>query len=286
MVEFFKMNPDDGGIFTMTLQLTNKIDVYHRTYYKIQDLGAEVGAIYGVLRIVFSILMELYNTSKLFNSIINHHFLIKEEYKPHNKEKKFFINLKSNFFQDLKLDFSFERKNTLNSQLNDNKKNEKDDECKKYKNSLNSENIEEENSSRTKSKNLLNPTDNKNNSVIIDKIMNDIANNKKNSLKNEEKQIKMNFSIIDRLFCLYIIELCKNKVNKYSYYNLFYKGKDYLIKIMDIKNYLLIQNFFEMIFILNGKEKKQFFDYVTKPILSSNYVGMRFGFENEIILKT
>jgi hypothetical protein len=262
----------------MTLQITNKIDVYHRTYYKIQDLGAEIGAIYGVLHIVFSILMELYNTSKLFNSIINHYFLIKEEYKPHNQEKKIFINLKSNFFQDLKLDFSFERKNTLNTQLNDNKKDENDDECKKSKNSLNSENIEEENSSRTKSKNLLHPTENKINTVTIDKIMNDIANNKKNFIKNEEKQIKMNFSIIDRLFCLYIIELCKNKVNKYSYYNLFYKGKDYIIKIMDIKNYLLIQNFFEMIFILNGKEKRQIFDYVTKPILSSNYVGMRVGF--------
>ena len=174
------------------------------------------------------------------------------------------------------MDFSFERKNTLNSQLNDNKKDEKDDECKKSKNSLNSENIEEDNSSITRSKNLLNPTENKINSVTIDKIMNDVANNKTNSIK--EKQIKMNFSIIDRLFCLYIIELCKNKVNKYSYYNLFYKGKDYLIKIMDIKNYLLIQNFFEMIFILNGKEKRQIFDYVTKPILSSNYVGMRVEF--------
>ena len=47
------------------------MDIYGRTYYKIQDLGADMGAIYGVLGLFFSTLMEFYNTSKLFTNIIN-----------------------------------------------------------------------------------------------------------------------------------------------------------------------------------------------------------------------
>ncbi len=279
MIDYYQDDINDGKIFTMTLQLTNKIDIYNRTYYKLQDLGADVGAVFGVMHIVFSLLMELYNTSKLFNSIINNYFLIKDEYKPVNKDKKIFNNLKSNFYTDFKLDISLERRNSINSQINENKKSDE------YKKSSRNSEIIEENTSRTKTKNLLNIAESKN--ITIDKIISGNAHLKKN-IKNEEeekekeKKIKLNFSYIDRLFCLYIIELCKNRVNKHSHYNLYYKGKKYLLKIFDVKNYLVINNFCEMFFLLNGKEKREIFDYATTSILSTNYVGMRLGFENDI----
>ena len=280
MIDFFKDGINDGKIFTMTLQLTNKIDIYNRTYYKLQDLGADIGAVFGVMRIVFSFLIELYNTSKLFNSIINNYFLIKDEYKPVNKDKKIFNNLKSNFYTDFKLDISLERRNSINSQINENKKSDE------YKKSSRNSEIIEENTSRTKTKNLLNIAESKN--ITIDKIISGNAHLKKN-IKNEEeekekeKKIKLNFSYIDRLFCLYIIELCKKKVHKHSHYYLYYKGKKFLIKIFDVKNYLVIHNFCEMFFLLNGKEKREIFDYATTPILSTNYVGMRLGFENDTL---
>ncbi len=79
------------------------------------------------------------------------------------------------------------------------------------------------------------------------------------------------------------MKLCKKKVHKHSHYYLYYKGKKFLIKIFDVKNYLVIHNFCEMFFLLNGKEKREIFDYATTPILSTNYVGMRLGFENDTL---
>ena len=64
IVEYSEADPEDGKIFTMSIQLTNKIDYYTRSYYKIQDLGAEIGAIYGALHMIFSIIFQLY-TMKL-----------------------------------------------------------------------------------------------------------------------------------------------------------------------------------------------------------------------------
>ena len=34
-----------------------------------------------------------------------------------------------------------------------------------------------------------------------------------------------------------------------------------------------------MVFLINGKETKDLYEYVTTPILSSNYVGPRFQVE-------
>ena len=48
---------------------------------------------------------------------------------------------------------------------------------------------------------------------------------------------------------------------------------------MDVKNYLVINSFVQMFFLINGREKKHIFEYITKPILSCNYVGTKL--ENE-----
>ena len=288
LVDYFETDQEDGKIFTMTLQLTNNMDIYGRRYYKIQDLGADIGAIYGVLRLIFSTLMEFYNTSKLFTNIINTFFSIKEEYKPHSKDKKTFINLRAKFFKGIKLNNSFEENNYIINQLNESRNNNR---FVKFKSSLNTGNIKknksrnknlftEENTSNYKS------TENINNSNNADhiKIKKNYIIKTSYKKKKENNKIKIKFSSIDKLFCLYIIDLCRNKVNKYSYYNLFYKGKDYLIKILDVKNYLVINSFVQMFFLINRREKKHIFNYITKPILSCNYVGTKLENENNLTI--
>ena len=71
MIEFSETEQEDGKIFTMSIQLTNKIDIYSRTYNKLQDLGAQIGAVYGALHMVLAIIFQFYNNSKLFCDIIN-----------------------------------------------------------------------------------------------------------------------------------------------------------------------------------------------------------------------
>ena len=326
MVEYSEADPEDGKIFTMSIQLTNKIDYYTRSYYKIQDLGADIGAIYGALHMIFSILFQLYNTSKLFNNIINSFFLIKEDFKPLYRENKAFINLKRKFYKDLKLNISIKQKksfivnhnnnNNDNINANDNKddnivnnitnnlvnnitnnlKSRYEEQCMKTNSSFSNENMQkilvskdkffDFNGNQSKNNYLTPKNDNLNNNNIHTQ-----PKPRRNSLvgiisqKNEEekKRIKMNFSCIDRFLCLYLIDICRNKVNRYSYYNLYYQGKDYIIRVLDISNYLKYNHFLQMFFLINGRETKELYEYITTPILSSNYVGPRFEVEKNLL---
>ena len=280
MKEFTEVEPDDGKLFAVSLQLTNKIEIYNRSYYKIQDLGADIGAIYGALHMVLAILFQFYNTSKLFTNIINNFFLIKEDFKPLSRTNRSFINLKTKFYNDLKLDISLKGKNSFCISQSTNKdieENLKTNDC------LTNENMKR---SICKNDKILNLDENlKEHKIRRNKDEIDKADFLKKILKKkkeeEKRTIKINFSFIDRFLCLYLINLCTNRVNRYSYYNLFYKGKDYIIKVLDITNYLKFNHFLHMFFIINEKEKKQLYDYVTTPILSSNYVGPRFEADKE-----
>jgi len=324
MVEYSEADPEGGKIFTMSIQLTNKIDYYTRSYYKIQDLGAEVGAIYGALHMIFSILFQLYNNSKLFNNIINSFFLIKEDFKPLFRENKAFINLKRKFYKDLKLNISIKQKksfivnqnnndninandnknnniannivNNITSNITNNLKSRYEDQYMKTNSSFSNENMQkiliskdqffDFNENKSKNNHLTPKNVNLNNNPIHIQ-----PKPRRNSLvgiiseKNEEekKRIKMNFSCIDRFLCLYLIDICRNKVNRYSYYNLYYKGKDYIIKVLDISNYLKYNHFLQMFFLINGRETKELYEYITTPILSSNYVGPRFEIEKNLL---
>jgi hypothetical protein len=117
-VEYSELDQEDGKIFTMSIQLTNKIDVYKRSYYKIQDLGAEIGAIYGALHVILDILFRLYNSSKLFTNLINNFFMIKEDYKPMSRDKKDFISLKNKFNNAFKFNISSQGHNSFNNNNN------------------------------------------------------------------------------------------------------------------------------------------------------------------------
>jgi len=318
MVEYSEADPEGGKIFTMSIQLTNKIDYYTRSYFKIQDLGAEVGAIYGALHMIFSILFQLYNTSKLFNNMINSFFLIKEDFKPLYRENKAFINLKKKFSKDLSLNISIKPRksfivhpnnndndndNTNASENKDNKiintitnnlKSRYEDQYMKTNNSFSNENMQKVMISKDKFFDL---NENKNNYLTTKNInlnnnnINNQSKPRRNSLlgiisqkkEEEQKRIRMNFSCIDRFLCLYLIDICKNKVNRYSYYNLYYQGKDYIIRVLDITNYLKYNHFLQMLFLINGREKKELYEYITTPILSSNYVGPRFEVEKQLM---
>ena len=279
MTEFSENEPEDGKIFTISLQLSDKIEIYSRSYYKIQDLGADIGAIYGALHMVFALLFQFYNTSKFFTNVINKFFLIKEDFKPISREKKAFINLKTKFYNNLKLNISLQGKNTFSLES-------QEDDYVKTNDPLNNPNIK----SNIKSNKFFNLEENKKINIKNEKKINNDDNDKinkkffyekiiKRKKEEEKKRIKINFSCIDRFFCLYLIDLCRNRVKRYSYYNLYYKGKDYIIKVLDIDNYLRFNHFLNMFFLINGKEKKELYDYVNTPILSSNYVGPRFEAE-------
>lgn len=318
MVEYSEADPEGGKLFTMSIQLTNKIDNYTRSYYKIQDLGADIGAIYGALHMIFTILFQLYNNSKLFNNIINSFFLIHEDFKPLYRENKAFVNLKNKFFKEFKLNISLQGKksfivnhnnngntnsnynrvdnitNNISNNITNNLKSRNEEQYMKTNSSFGNENMQKILISKDKffDLNENKPKDNyltqKNNNVNMINVQ---SKPKRNSLigiisqKNEEekKRIRMNFSCVDRFLCLYLIDICKNKVNRYSYYNLYYKGKEYIIRVLDITNYLKYNHFLQMFFLINGKETKEFYEYITTPILSSNYVGPRFEVEKSLL---
>ena len=115
LIEYSETDQEDGKIFTISIQLTNKIDIYTRTYNKLQDLGAEIGAVYGALHMVLAIIFQFYNNSKLFCDIINNFFLIKEDFTPLNREKKSFVDLKRRFFKDLNLIISLRKSSFVTS---------------------------------------------------------------------------------------------------------------------------------------------------------------------------
>ena len=277
LIEYSEADQEDGKIFTISIQLTNKIDIYSRTYNKLQDLGAEIGAVYGALHMVLAFIFQFYNNSKLFCDIINNFFLIKEDFTPLNREKKSFVDLKRRFFKDLNLIISlrkssfvtshhsrFNNSSNLNkninlstmSDLNTTNKNKFSEENLKTTENLKKERINFREKNKTFLKHVL--------------------TKKKEEDKNK---IQIDFTYADRFLCLYLINLCRKKVNRYSYYNFFYKGKDYIISALDITNYLKYNTFLQMLFLINNKETRELFEFVTTPILSSKYIGPRFEVE-------
>jgi hypothetical protein len=245
--------------------------------------------------------------------------LIKEDFKPLYRENKAFINLKKKFYKDLKLNISVKQKksfivnynNNDNNNVNDNKidnisnninnnitnlKSRYEDQYMKTNSSFSNENMQKILISKDKFFDL-------NESELKDNYLtpkNDLNNNNKFNIQSkskvnshveiipqrgeeEKKRIRMNFSCIDRFLCLYLLVICRNKVNRYSYYNLYYKGKDYIIRVLDITNYIKYNHFFQMFFLINGKEKKELYEYINTPILSSNYVGPRFEVEKNLL---
>ena len=277
MIEYSQADQEDGKLFTISIQLTNKIDIYSRTYNKLQDLGAEIGAVYGALHMVLAIIFLFYNNSKLFCDIINNFFLIKEDFTPLNRETKTFVDLKRKFFKDLNLIISLRKSSFItshHSRINNSTNLNKNINLSTMSdlNTTNKNKFSEE---------ILKTTDNLKKEKINFREKNKIFLNRVLTEKKEEDKhkIRIDFTYADRFLCLYLINLCRKKVNRYSYYNFFYKGKDYIISALDITNYLKYNTFLQMLFLINNKETRELFEYVTTPILSSKYIGPRFEVE-------
>jgi len=277
MIEYSETEQEDGKIFTMSIQLTNKIEIYSRSYYKLQDIGAEIGAVYGALNVVFGVLFHLYNNSKLFCNIINKFFLIKEDFEPMKRENRAFLNLKKKFFHDLNLTISVRKTSFITSHRSFNNfnnliKNKKDLNLSSISD-LNSPNKNKITEDYLKTSGELKNIDFKEKRKKENIFLKSVLNKKKDE---DKKKLNINFTYVDRFLCLYLIDLCRNKVNRYSYYNFFYRGKDYIIDTLDITNYLKYNTFLKMLFLINSKETRELYDYVTTPILASEYVGPRF----------
>ena len=277
LIEYSETDQEDGKIFTISIQLTNKIDIYTRTYNKLQDLGAEIGAVYGALHMVLAIIFQFYNNSKLFCDIINNFFLIKEDFTPLNREKKSFVDLKRRFFKDLNLIISLRKSSFVTSHHS------RFNNSSNLNKNINLSTISDLNTTNKNkfSEEILKTTDNLKKEKINFREKNKIFLNRVLTEKKEEDKhkIRIDFTYADRFLCLYLINLCRKKVNRYSYYNFFYKGKDYIISALDITNYLKYNTFLQMLFLINNKETRELFEYVTTPILSSKYIGPRFEVE-------
>jgi hypothetical protein len=246
--------------------------------------------------------------------------LINEDFKPLYKENKLLVNLKKKFFKDLKLSIFKQEKNSFSKNHNNNDNvNPKDNKNDTIRNNIfnnNRNNLKSRNEEQYMKTNSSFGNENMqkiliskdkffdlNESELKDNYLtpkNDLNNNNKLNIQSkskvnshveiipqrgeeEKKRIRMNFSCIDRFLCLYLLVICRNKVNRYSYYNLYYKGKDYIIRVLDITNYIKYNHFFQMFFLINGKEKKELYEYINTPILSSNYVGPRFEVEKNLL---
>ena len=72
--------PNDKKFFTMSIQISNTLEIYHRTYYKLQDLGADISAVYGLLMIICLGITHYYSESEYFNELMNSFFSIRENY--------------------------------------------------------------------------------------------------------------------------------------------------------------------------------------------------------------
>ena len=277
LIEYSETDQEDGKIFTISIQLTNKIDIYTRTYNKLQDLGAEIGAVYGALHMVLAIIFQFYNNSKLFCDIINNFFLIKEDFTPLNREKKSFVDLKRRFFKDLNLIISLRKSSFVTSHHS------RFNNSSNLNKNINLSTMSDLNATNKNkfSEEILKTTDNLKKEKINFREKNKIFLNRVLTEKKEEDKhkIRIDFTYADRFLCLYLINLCRKKVNRYSYYNFFYKGKDYIISALDITNYLKYNTFLQMLFLINNKETRELFEYVTTPILSSKYIGPRFEVE-------
>ncbi len=70
-------NRTSPNFATLTLQLNNIIEKYHRKYYKLQDLAAQVGGVYNIIMVICFFIMKLYEENYYFEYLINKYFEVK-----------------------------------------------------------------------------------------------------------------------------------------------------------------------------------------------------------------
>ena len=93
-----------SNFITFTLQLNNIIEKYHRKYYKLQDLAAQVGGVYNIIMVICFFIMKLYEENYYFEYLINKYFEVKIYKKNNNISYKDTNDNNNNETKNLKND--------------------------------------------------------------------------------------------------------------------------------------------------------------------------------------
>ena len=67
---------DNKKFFSFAIQLTNTKEIYSRSYFKLQDLGAQVSSFYSIFMVVGSIILKFYHKSEYCLDLLNEFFEI------------------------------------------------------------------------------------------------------------------------------------------------------------------------------------------------------------------
>ena len=62
--------------FSYAIQLTNTKKIYSRSYFKLQDLGAQVSSFYSIFMVIGSIILKFYHKSAYCLDLLNDFFEI------------------------------------------------------------------------------------------------------------------------------------------------------------------------------------------------------------------
>ena len=241
-------------ILSFSIQLNNVIEKYRRSYYKFQDLAAEVGGIYSILSIIFFILLRPFSENLYFEYLINNFFHIVFFNKADNNNKNF--NNKSN-----NLDNITKINETLPTETN------------RYLQDLN----------RNKNKNKqkifsekLNYNYSKRRGSIIRKMPRINVLTRSNTITKPKETYKIKLNILDKFNIYY----CRNKEKK-NELNLFKIGKKHLKNYLEITNFVNIYHsnhvFMDLLF---SENQQSAFSFVSEPILSFGFIGSRYNSKN------
>ena len=73
---FINQSIKNKKFFSFAIQLTNNKEIYTRTYFKLQDLGAQVSSFYSIFMVVGSIILKFYHKSEYCLDLLNEFFEI------------------------------------------------------------------------------------------------------------------------------------------------------------------------------------------------------------------
>ena len=79
-------NNNEENFISLSIQLNNYIEKYHRKYYKIQDLAAQVGGVYNTIFLICLSFLIMYEDNSYFQYLINKFFEIRFEDTLHNQK--------------------------------------------------------------------------------------------------------------------------------------------------------------------------------------------------------
>ena len=73
---FINLSTKQNKFFSFAIQLTNTKEIYSRSYFKLQDLGAQVSSFYSIFMVVGSVILKFYHKSEYCLDLLNDFFEI------------------------------------------------------------------------------------------------------------------------------------------------------------------------------------------------------------------